>query len=75
MPDPNLRRDKALEDIARSLKSIDRSLDRIAKGSRSTRFTNHPYLEGSEKQDDGTPSATTSDYPGPYGTGTSQPYS
>lgn len=81
--DPNRARDKALEDVARYLKSIDNTLQDIAKTikrrSGGLRFNN--YQEG-EPRDSTNPAGgikptdpSAEPQEGPYGAGTSQPYS
>lgn len=86
MPDPNARRDKALESIARELGEVNKHLKRIADNGRRVTFTNSPYLERSERPDElgedtdittgpyGSKRTTGNPTPGPYGTGTSRPY-
>lgn len=43
--DPNTRRDKALEDIARELAKTNKLLEKVERNTRPVKFTNHPYLE------------------------------
>lgn len=82
MPDPNRSRDQALAEISRSLKSIDTSLKDIAKSVRvrsgRVGFTN--YLKGDEQDGATAPAGSADPGPhsesqtGPYGIGTTHPY-
>lgn len=60
MPDPNRARDRALEDIAKSLRSIDVNLKDIAKSVRirSGRMTFRNYIEGEESDGATTPAGS-----------------
>jgi len=75
--DPNARRDKALENIARSLEKTVDLLSKIERNTRPPRpsTANHPYLESESGKD---ASAGTEPYSdpqsGPYGSGTTDPY-
>lgn len=43
--DPNTRRDKALEDIARELVKTNKLLEKVERNTRRVKFTNRPYPE------------------------------
>lgn len=73
--DPNARRDKALESIARSLDETNKLLARIEKNTRRVTFTNHPDpfdvpqqpQPGETGKDDEVPVMRELDPPSPYG--------
>jgi hypothetical protein len=79
MPDPNARRDKALENIARSVDEISRLLVKIERNTRpKVQITNSSYLERSDATTEQRTEGATSGpqgYEGPYGAGSAQPYS
>jgi hypothetical protein len=72
--DPNRNRDQSLAEIARYLKSIDITLKeivrRLKRSSGDASFRS--YISGEEEDGASTPAGSAE--PGPYGTGTSQPY-
>lgn len=75
MPDPNARRDKALESIARLLAENNKLLTKIEKNTRdrAVRFTNTPYLERSDNATDSSDGGDTQQGTGPYATGAATP--
>lgn len=53
MPDPNARRDKALEAISKELGQMNDLLQKIERNTRSkVQITNNPYFERSERPDE-----------------------
>jgi hypothetical protein len=76
MPDPNVRLLKAIESLTRSIDENTKQLKehiRLEK-RRSGNVTFRNYTEG-ENSDENSSSEDAESGTGPYGTGTSQPYS
>lgn len=69
MPDPNARRDKALESIASELKSINTILTKIERNTRCVTFTNTPYLEPNDTSVPFHNLPNADENTGPYGVG------
>lgn len=66
MPDPNARRDKALEAIARELGHIHDTLKKIERGNRPV--VNYPYFKETDVDTDSGEETTTYLGPNPSGT-------
>lgn len=52
--DPNIRRDRALENIVKELGEIAKLLAKIERNTRKVTIKNNSYLEYLERRDDGT---------------------